>query len=243
MVLEEKEEGLSINSIFVLYYLTKSEGEEGSNPISCKSFSYAFKTSGGKGGRAIQYDGEQTVEPGADGLCGMDGMEGSRGRDGNRGNYGIDGFPGKEAPYGSVNFVVLSDNQEIVFSAGRCYDLKCEGFNISAIDNDDDVFEPGEQILVTDFTIINTGQLSAPEGAVALLESNPSVTFSEQFCRVKLPEIPPGGTLTLKEKFQAKLFDVTEFLQFSFYSQFFSQRFHLQSAKEPIREKLSSNRG
>lgn len=156
-----------------------------------------------------EYDqeGGMICPPGRNGRSGHSGIPGKTGRAGRRGMNAADGQPGKEATFGSVMFVVRDSNGNIVEGNGICYNAATQGYFVKGL-LDDGIFEPGEEIQVSDLMLFNNGRITLPSGPIVSFPSTSTVSFAQE--AVLLPSVPPQSYYTLSQVFNGKIYDIPE---------------------------------
>lgn len=137
--------------------------------------------------------------------------DGARGRDGDTGKPGRskgpgkDGDRGKTAQNGGLLWVVWSDT--FVYESNTRYDALVE--NLSVVPAlDDGIFEPNEQITVSNILVRNTGGLTLPHGASAFIPSTKTIKFEPS--RFEIPEntLMPSSRYVIPSSFCGRIKDL-----------------------------------
>ena len=166
---------------------------------------------GGPGGRGTlqsQYvkDGVTYVTltdaPGRQGRNGYDGGEGNFGSNGKDGMAAKDGFVAK---HGGIAWVVFSKDSQILQQSPTRYNVQIKRFQVNC-EHNDQIFEPNEQITVSEIVLVNNGGLPLPAGAELLMESSNTINFEPT--RFKLPEILPGKSVRVQSNFRGRICDL-----------------------------------
>lgn len=124
---------------------------------------------------------------------------------------------------GSVVYVVTSETGAITEVSGRKYTLRTVGYQVEG-EKDDNIFEPGENIVIHSLAVVNTGGMTLPAGArVSFPSTDCFLSENDEFI---LPNIAPGESLTIPTTFRGRIFDVPEPLHpgpFLGYATFYSK--------------------
>ena len=158
---------------------------------------------GGMGGSSRMANGYTQFHPnGFPGVPGIFGLAGSNGPDGPPGSNGEDGRP---AYHGGILWVVNSSDGNVLHQSETRYDAEIISFKVDSA-NGDGIFEPNEQILVSNVVVVNSGGLPLPPGATAFLPSTKTVKFEPT--RFELcDQIYPGQSFTIPITYHGRIFD------------------------------------
>jgi hypothetical protein len=161
--------------------------------------SYSYTDSNGN----TQY-GTRTVthwgSPGAPGRSGHHGSNGSTGDYGDTGSMGVDGN------VGSVQFIWKDSLGKVIEAGGIGYNLRLVSMEIVDSMNDG-IFEPLEEIIITNVTLLNDGDMSVPAGTIFAMLSSNNITAIEPN-GTPIPNLAPGQVMVLTHVFRMKLADV-----------------------------------
>lgn len=178
-------------------------GEGGSGGCGGTGGCFGMGGLGGPGGFYRDANGNTMVHPngmpGIPGLCGIDGRPGQDGADAEK---GIDGRPARN---GAILWVVSSSNGGVLYQASTRYDAEITHLKVtSAVDNG--IFEPNEQILVSEVTVVSIGGLPLPEKVSTFMPSTNTIRFEST--RFDLREhILPGHTYVVPITYYGRIFD------------------------------------
>ena len=169
---------------------------------------------GGQGGRGghggngtVVVDGHgnrhTTVRSGFPGACGQYGATGRAGRNGLVGQDGRDGEP---AFHGNVQWVHYSAKDSTIISkSDQRYDAEVVGYKVRS-SNNDGIFEPNEEIIITELQILNSGGMPIPEGATVFFPKANGVNFLP--IKYKLPGgLAPTRKTIVPETFKGRISD------------------------------------
>jgi hypothetical protein len=115
--------------------------------------------SGGRGGKGGPTNSNGTT--GSNGTSGFSGSSGHSGSSGRDGNYGHSGENGMSGSHGTVLFKVVDQNCNVIEQSSTRYNVRTMGYNVRGV-VDDNVFEPGEELLIDNIQIANDGGLTLP---------------------------------------------------------------------------------
>ena len=132
------------------------------------------------------------------GLTGKPGMSGCDGRDREPGASGLHGNDG------GFLWVVKSPTGEVLHQAGTRYDAEILSLEVS-MSNDDGLYQPNQQLCVSDITVINSGGIPLPMGAKLSIPSTETVRFEQTV--FDLPELAPNEKFQVPVKFRGRIFD------------------------------------
>ena len=157
---------------------------------------------GGSGGSSRDADGRVTYY--GSGRSGSPGISGINGIRGANGVSGVKGGDGKPAPNGAILWVITSPTGEVLCDSATRYDAQVVKFEtVSSID--DGIFEPNERIAVSKVTLINSGGLPLPAGAIASIPSTKTINFEP--ISFRLPRLQPGERFEIPVTFYGRIFD------------------------------------
>ena len=140
--------------------------------------------SGGSGGPSYYtYEGESPTyhSGGSSGMSGSHGRSGSKGSKGGNGPGGADGGQGRSGVNGFLNYVVLSPEGYILEASGYRYEMEMRGYVITGMipEEEDGIYEPGEDIKIGHFIGSNIGGITCPGGSIISMVDNDKVSFQE----------------------------------------------------------------
>ena len=158
---------------------------------------------GGPGYTTSYYDGRMTHTiyhpPGPPGLPGPDGDKGAKGQDGPAGKNG------QTAAHGGTWWVILSPEGTPLYEAQTRYDVKLDDrFSITS-KIPDGIFEPNEEIFISNITAINVGGLPLPAGARVFMTKPQSINFKP--IKYEMPALNPNTKMTIPTTFCGRIFD------------------------------------
>lgn len=131
------------------------------------------------------------------------GNRGPRGSDGRPGSGNISG--GRSGSDGSFQFVVSGPGGTTTYR--RAIDLRLAGFTFREL-NPNGLFEPGEQVEITDIRIQNMSDMPwTPGKAKALLTLGNSQWIVAEPLEIDIPAVQGGGSATLQKSFRFRIRD------------------------------------
>eukprot|EP01080_Neovahlkampfia_damariscottae_P005288 gene5288-8906_t len=122
------------------------------------------------------------------------GANGESGTPGHNGKLGKTGQDGKNGKKGSVTFQVYDKNGKLLEKSSDLYTIHIESFDIKPV-IDDGIFEPEEEIELTNFLITNKGGLTLPDGAFVKIESKEIVSGDGFF----ISKLAPGDSIVFPD--------------------------------------------
>ena len=136
---------------------------------------------------------------------GSGGYSGPDGDNGIAGYAGSDGVNGKDAAHGGTWWVILSPEGALLHEAGTRYDVKlADKFSITS-KIPDGIFEPNEEIFISNITAINVGGLPLPAGARVFMTKPQSINFKP--IKYEMPALNPNTKMTIPTTFCGRIFD------------------------------------
>jgi hypothetical protein len=140
------------------------------------------------------------------GSPGAPGRNGHRGSDGPSGDYGDSGSNGITGNVGSVQFLWKDPLGKVIEAGVIGYNLRL--VNMEIVDSmGDGIFEPLEELIVTNVTLLNDGDMTVPGGSVFAMLSSNNITAIEPN-GAPIPSLAPGNSMILTQVFRMKLADV-----------------------------------
>ena len=106
---------------------------------------------------------------------------------------------------GSVSFAVIDDSGKVIEAGRDIFNVNLCGYVVSEA-NEDDIFEPGEHISITQVTLCNNGEMTLPGGSLLSFASTPTVTFDATTATI--PQLNIGENYVVPLEFGATLFDI-----------------------------------
>ena len=132
------------------------------------------------------------------------GIQGKPGMTGANGEYGQPGQPGLSHSAGNMQWVITSADGQVKHSATTRYDAEVLTMEVSSLFSGG-VFEPHQQIQVTDIVVLNSGGLPLPAGAKLSIPSTSTVQFEPTI--YELPQLEPNEMFTVPATFQGRIAD------------------------------------
>ena len=198
-------------ALFALIEINSMGGKGGRGGLGGKGGERGEGGKGGGGGDAgrggMGGPGTDDSTAGFHGASGKVGLVGKGGKPGSGGRRGTEGMQGENGQPGGVMWVVLGEKNEVISTSSMKFTVEvltdCVSLN-SAVD--DDIFEPSERVSVNGIKILNSGELTLPQGAKFRMVSSDTINF-EDVC-VALPEIAPGEIYSVTETVYGRIFDI-----------------------------------
>lgn len=132
------------------------------------------------------------------------GLQGKPGRTGISGDDGIDGESGFTHRAGSLQWVITSQDGQVISSASTRFEAEVLSMGVTSC-SDGGVFEPHQVIQVTDIVVVNSGGLPLPEGAKVSIPSTETVRFDPTV--YTLPRLEPGEEFVVPAVFRGQIVD------------------------------------
>jgi len=148
---------------------------------------------GGPGGHSRSGSNTGYIPPGRPGRAGNVGRQGRGARIGNTGNPGYAEF-------------VLYDNFGNILEIGNKYDIVVESFAVQNI-LEDQIFEPLQEVVITEVVLCNQGKITLPQGATYFMESLTGDFTVIEPSKFMLPGIGPGQTVVVNPNLHLRLKD------------------------------------
>ena len=156
---------------------------------------------GGAGGRGGRGRAGSQGEPG-----GRAGYDGPPGHHGAGGYSGSDGVEGQESVHGGIWWMVLSPEGSLMYEAATRYDVKiADNFKITP-KVPDGIFEPNEEIFISNLVALNTGGLPLPAGASVFVPSSETINFKP--IKYKMSALDANAKITIPTRFCGRIFDM-----------------------------------
>lgn len=134
-------------------------------------------------------------------------VPGLRGKPGMTGIYGedaadsADGLPGEN---GGILWVIKSPNGEVLHRSGTRYDAEVVSLEVST-NSESCIYEPNQEISVSNITVVNSGGLPLPAGAKLFIPSTETVRFKPTV--FEMPELAPNEKFQVPATFHGRIFD------------------------------------
>ena len=157
--------------------------------------------SGGKMGLGGASSNEGPLTMALDTFSGLQGKPGMSGRDV---EDGIDGMSGFTHRAGHLQWVITTPDGEMKHSSTTCFEAEVLSMSVSPCSRGS-VFEPHQQIQVTDIIVVNSGGLPLPAGAKVSIPSTDSVRFEPT--TYSLPGLEPGEQFVVPAVFRGRIVD------------------------------------
>ncbi len=186
------------SSLFMLVEIDCSSGTSGIGGKGGKAGEGGQGGTGGRGGRGGRggsggHGVEVTDRSGyrhtttLPGIAGAPGQHGAMGRNGRNGLGGQKGRDGEPAIHGNVQWVHYSVHDSTIISkSDQRYEAEVIGYKVRS-SNNDGIFEPNEQIIISELQILNSGGMPIPEGATVFFPKAKGVNF------LPIKYMLPGG--------------------------------------------------
>ena len=139
--------------------------------------------------------------------CGSDGEPGLQGKPGRSGDSGEDGLSGEKGftrSPGNLRWVLITDDGEETHSASTRFEAEVVSMELTSC-GQDEVFEPHQQIQVTNLVVVNSGGLPLPAGAKVSIPSTETVRFDPTTST--LPRLEPGEEFVVPAVFRGRIAD------------------------------------
>ena len=133
-----------------------------------------------------------------------EGLQGKPGRSGDSGEDGLDGEPGFAHKPGSVEWAITTEDGGVTHSASTRFEAEVVTMDLTSC-GQDEVFEPHQQIRVTNMTVVNSGGLPLPAGAKVSIPSMETVRFEPT--TFTLPGLEPGEQFIIPAVFRGRIVD------------------------------------
>ena len=154
---------------------------------------------GGEGGMWEELDASDPTQ--SETVTGMRGKPGMAGSSGANGELGSSGLAGRD---GGTLWVVKDTSGEVLHSSDVRYNAEVTSLEVSGLQCSN-VFEPNQQLNISNVTVVNSGGLPLPAGAVLSFPSTETVRFDPT--TFTLPELAVGETLVVPMTFHGRIFD------------------------------------
>jgi hypothetical protein len=179
-------------------------GDGGSKGIGGVGGSGGHGGRGGSGGQGTGRDGQQyRYLSGKTGPKGVRGPDGLPGRDGDVGAEGADGVSAKT---GGIWWVVRNPQGKALHQAGTRYDVEVTSLKVKAA-VDDGIFEPNDEIVVSEVRVANSGGLPLPEGVSFFIPSTNTIKFEPTTFNLPSDRLFPMQAFTIPTTFCGRIFD------------------------------------
>lgn len=133
------------------------------------------------------------------------GNVGHHGKDGDVAVPGMQGSESQCGENGTVTFCVLDPQTgQVVQRSHTTPTLKVVAFDIRSADHDDGIFQPGENITISNIVIENDGEIDVPKGAILSFPSNSMLIGSVDDCYL-LPCIAVGERFVCSHEFHGTI--------------------------------------
>lgn len=132
------------------------------------------------------------------------GLQGKPGRSGDSGDCGLDGEPGFAHKPGSLQWVIVTEEGDEIHSASTRFEAEVVSLELTSC-GQAGVFQPHQQIQVTNMTVVNSGGLPLPAGAKVSIPSTETVLFEPT--TFTLPELQPGEQFIIPAVFRGRIMD------------------------------------
>lgn len=162
---------------------------------------------GGEGGRrGFGGEGETWEDPDSprSGAVKVIGLQGKPGMAGTSGTDGAPGSIGSAGEDGAILWVVKGTSGEVLCSSNTRYNAEVTSIEVSSA-HDNETFEPNQKLSISNVTVVNSGGLPLPAGAVLSFPSTNTVIFEPM--TFVLPEIAVKETFVVPMIFHGRVVD------------------------------------